>query len=105
LPVSLKGVQLLQFTTAMPLRDAVRFVLSAYPAAGYVIDEGDSEQDEADVPFTSTGLHGKTRISATGPCETTWLVATDSKGSAALDKVPQLSPHSSSSKESSDNGD
>jgi hypothetical protein len=87
-----KGVTLLRFTTAMPLRDAAAFLLKRYPQAGYRLLEGDAEGNEADAPFVKGRLHGKTRLSAVGPCTTTWLVAVTT-GNAALNTVPGLHPH------------
>lgn len=86
------GVTLLRFTTAMPLRDAVAFLLKQYPRADYRLLRGDSEGAEADAPFVKGNLHGTTRLSGTGPCSTTWLVAV-TKGNARLDKIPQLKSH------------
>jgi hypothetical protein len=103
-PVQVHGVTLLRFTTAMPLRDAVAFLLDRYPAAGYRLLTGDSEEHEADAPFVKGGLHGTTRLSGTGPCSTTWLVAV-TKGNARLDKIPQLAPHDKDSDSDSDSGD
>lgn len=88
------GVTLLRFTTAMSLRDAVAFVLDQYPKAGYRLIQGDSEGHEADAPFVKGTLHGKTRLTGTGPCSTTWLVAV-TKGNATLDKLPGLESHDS----------
>jgi hypothetical protein len=88
-PVDVRGVTLLKFSTAMPLRDAVAFVLDQYPKAGYRLVQGDSEGDEADAPFVKGDLHGKTRLTETAPCNTTWLVAV-TRGNATLDKVPGL---------------
>jgi hypothetical protein len=87
--VQVHGVTLLRFTTAMSLRDAVAFVLDQYPKAGYRLIQGDSEGHEADAPFVKGTLHGKTRLTGTGPCSTTWLVAV-TKGNATLDKLPGL---------------
>jgi len=91
-PVTVKGVTLLRFTTAMPLRDAVAYLLKQYPAAGYRVLSGDSEEHEADAPFVKGNLHGTTRLSGTGPCSTTWLVAVTT-GHASLDKLPGLESH------------
>jgi hypothetical protein len=99
-PVTVKGVTLLRFTTAMSLRQAVAFLIKQYPAAGYRVLNGDSEEEEADAPFVKGNLHGKTRISGTGPCSTTWLVAV-TKANAALEKLPGLKSHD----HDSDSGD
>jgi hypothetical protein len=93
-PVQVHGVTLLRFTTAIPLRDAAAFLLKEYPKAGYRLIQGDSEGDEADAPFVKGSLHGKTRLTGTGPCSTTWLVAVTT-GNATLDKVPGLESHHS----------
>jgi hypothetical protein len=76
----------------MPLRDAAAFLLKRYPEAGYRLVQGDSEGDEADAPFIKGQLHGKTRLTGTGPCSTTWLVAVTT-GKASLTKLPGLHPH------------
>jgi hypothetical protein len=76
----------------MSLRDAAAFLLKRYPQAGYRVLAGDSEGSEADAPFVRGSLHGKTRLTGTGPCTTTWLVAVTS-GNATLTKLPQLRPH------------
>lgn len=96
MPVQLQGVDLLRFTTAMSLRDAVIFLLKHYPAAGYVLGRGDAEINEADAPFIRGTVHGTTRLSRIGPCTTTWLVATVTQPGAVLGNVPQLAPHTAS---------
>jgi hypothetical protein len=93
LPVSVHGVALLRFETAMPLRDAVEFVLAHYPSSGYTIGRGDAEAREADVPFVGSAVHGTTRLTETGTCSTEWLVATESSAGGPLSAVPQLAPH------------
>jgi hypothetical protein len=82
------GVEVLTFTTAQSLRDAVLYVTQAYPAAGWVLGEGDSEQDEADIPFARGPVHGKLRLSGDDACSTTWTVATVSGTATGLDAVP-----------------
>jgi hypothetical protein len=103
-PVTVKGVTLLRFTTAMSLRQAVAFLIKQYPAAGYRVLNGDSEEEEADAPFVKGNLHGKTRISGTGPCSTTWLVAV-TKANASLEKLPGLESHDHDSDNGGSDGD
>ncbi|MGN6474624.1 MAG: hypothetical protein ACTHK4_13385 [Mycobacteriales bacterium] len=76
IPVTVKGQSEVQFTTAMPLRDAAAFVHSEYPAAGYRIVGGDAETHEADIVWSHEGAGGKTKLSQAGPCSTTWTVLT-----------------------------
>jgi hypothetical protein len=76
------GVQVLKFVTAMPLSAAAGFVQTHYAAAGYRITGGDAERDEADIQWAGHSLSGRTRLSATGPCTTTWLVATIQPGAS-----------------------
>jgi hypothetical protein len=81
----------------MSLRDAVIFLLKNYRAAGYVIGRGDAELNEADAPFAGATVHGTTRLTATAPCTTRWLVATVTETGATLGNVPQLAPHTAGS--------
>lgn len=82
-PVDVSGVQELSFTTAMALRDAAAFVQQWYPAAGYRIIGGDSEEHEADIDWATANFHGKTRLSGVGACTTDWLVLTVEPGATA----------------------
>jgi N-acetyl-anhydromuramyl-L-alanine amidase AmpD len=59
----------------MPLRDAAAFVQKEYPAAGYRIVGGDAETHEADIIWAHGRRSGKTRLSGTTDCSTTWTVA------------------------------
>lgn len=89
-PVEVAGVQLLKFTTAMSLRDAVIFVTEQFPEAGWVIGDGDAEGHEADVPFSKGTVHGKLRLSGLAPCTTTWLVQTVTRPGADVSDAPGL---------------
>ncbi|HVT22616.1 MAG TPA: hypothetical protein VHE57_14645 [Mycobacteriales bacterium] len=76
LPTDVKGDSEVQFTTAMPLRDAAAFVHTEYAAAGYRIVGGDAEAHEADIVWAHGDTRGKTRLSQAGVCSTTWTVLT-----------------------------
>ena len=82
-----------QFTSAISLREAVLFVLSEYPKAGFLLGRGDAELNQADAPFARQGFFGQVRINGVGACETNWLVAVGSarSGSSPLLPAPSAS--------------
>ena len=90
LPVEVEGVELMEFTTAMSLPDAVRFVTEEYPSAGWNLLEGDVEGREADIPFARGDVHGKLRLRGVEDCTTSWLIATVSRVDVSLDELPEL---------------
>jgi hypothetical protein len=73
-PVDVSGVQELSFTTAMALRDAAAFVQQWYPAAGYRIIGGDSEEHEADIDWATANFTARrgcpvsAHVRRTGSC-------------------------------------
>jgi hypothetical protein len=76
IPVTVKGQSEVQFTTAIPLSEAVAYVHSRYPAAGYRVVGGDAETREADIVWAHGDAKGKTKLSQAGACSTTWTVLT-----------------------------
>jgi hypothetical protein len=94
------GIQVVKFTTATTLRDAVLFIVGRYPKAGYTLGRGDAEATEADAPFVKNKVRGLTRVAALQPCQTLWLVATAAATTAPGGTSPLLSPHPTSSQTS-----
>jgi hypothetical protein len=85
IPVTVEGQTEVQFTTAMPLRAAAAFVHEEYPAAGYRLVGGDAESREADIIWAHGDAQGKTRLSQSGACSTTWTVLTLPAGAKPAD--------------------
>lgn len=67
-----QGRTALTFTVPMPLRASLLFVLNNYPKAGFQLGHGDSEAQEADVPFAGNGYGAAMKISVAGACLTRW---------------------------------
>lgn len=67
-----QGRLLVSFTAPLPLRASLLFVLNNYPKAGFQLGHGDSEADEADVPFAGNGYGAAMKINVIGECLTRW---------------------------------
>jgi len=53
----------------------VRYLLAALPKAGFTLGTGDSEAEEADVPFGRDTVHASIKINDAGHCRTNGLLA------------------------------
>lgn len=69
------GQREVRFTTTAPLRGAVRFFVSALPAAGYTLGDGEIERSEAEVAFRRGALRGNLKLLVQGPCLTAGVLA------------------------------
>lgn len=69
------GLTLVQFSTAMSLREGVVFLVDNLDKRGYTLGRGDAEQTEADAPFVKGDLRGVFRMINRGTCATDWLLA------------------------------
>jgi hypothetical protein len=94
------GIQVVKFTTATTLRQAVLFIVDRYPKAGYVLGRGDAEATEADAPFVKNKVRGLTRVASIETCKTLWLVASVATKANQGGTSPILSPHPTSSQTS-----
>ena len=93
------GLFVVQFTTAISLREAVLFLIEEMPKAGYTLARGDAENTEADAPFVKGNLRGVMRMLAIENCRTDWLMAitTGAPGVAPGGGNPILPPRASAS--------
>ncbi len=83
-----------RFTTDTSLEGSVRFLTSSLPRSGYTLARGDAEATEADAPFSGPRLTGAWKMSATGDCSTSWLLAVQPRSAnPATPSTPPLIPH------------
>ncbi len=86
-------VTVVRFTTPTSLRESVQFLLTELPKAGYPLGHGDVEQSEAEAPFSGPRHAGQWRMSVTGPCSTSWVLAVQARaGSSTAPLTPTLVP-------------
>jgi hypothetical protein len=65
----------IRFTVPDDFHNTVRYLLAALPKAGFTLGTGDSEAEEADIPFAGAGVHASIKINDKGPCMTGGLLA------------------------------
>ena len=62
------GVTFVSGVVPLTFQEAVRFYVTALPAAGYVNGLGDAEMDEAESFFTGSALHGTWKVNGMASC-------------------------------------
>ena len=65
----------IRFTVPMDFHASVRYLLDAIPKAGFTLGTGDSEAEEADLPFSHGAQHASLKINDGGRCLTNGLLA------------------------------
>ncbi len=61
-------------TVPAGLREEILYVNRTLPATHFVLGRGDSEQEEADIPFSRADVTGQLRLRRGTPCSTTWIL-------------------------------
>jgi len=62
------GLMFVSGVVPLTFQEAVRFYVTAPPAAGYVNGLGDAEMDEAESFFSGSALHGKWKVNGIPSC-------------------------------------
>ncbi|MFN2519363.1 MAG: hypothetical protein ABR604_10070 [Jatrophihabitantaceae bacterium] len=65
----------IRFSVPDAFRATVRYLLAALPKAGFTLGTGDSEAEEADIPFGRGAVHASIKINDGGSCRTNGLLA------------------------------
>lgn len=69
-----RGFVLVTFTSPQRLAAAARFVLAAYPAAGFALHGGGGSNDGATVRFAGPAGTGVLHLAGVGSCTTAWTL-------------------------------
>lgn len=71
-----QGVQHVYFSVPMSFTDSVAAYLEQLPAAGFTLGTGDSEESEADIPFSKDGRQFSLKLRGVpDPCRTDGLLS------------------------------
>jgi hypothetical protein len=71
-----QGVQHVYFSVPMSFTDSVASYLEQLPAAGFALGTGDSEESEADIPFSKDGRQFSLKLRGVpDPCRTDGLLS------------------------------
>jgi hypothetical protein len=73
--VQQKPNMVIRFSVPDDFHNTVRYLLEALPKAGFTLGTGDSESEEADIPFSRGDVHATMKINDTGHCVTGGLLA------------------------------
>jgi hypothetical protein len=65
----------IRFSVPDDFHNTVRYLLEALPKAGFTLGTGDSESEEADIPFSHGDVHATMKINDAGHCVTGGLLA------------------------------
>ena len=65
----------IRFTVPDDFHNTVRYLLDALPKAGFTLGTGDSEAEEADIPFSVGDVHASIKVNDVGTCMTGGLLA------------------------------
>lgn len=65
----------IRFSVPDDFHATVRYLLTALPKAGFTLGTGDSEAEEADIPFSRGDVHASIKVNDVGHCMTGGLLA------------------------------
>lgn len=63
------------FSVPDDFHTTVRYLLDALPSAGFTLGTGDSEAEEADIPFSKGADRASIKVNDQGNCQTSGLLA------------------------------
>lgn len=86
------GLVLVRFRTDTSVRQGIRHLVGTLQPAGYTLERGDAEAQEADAPFSKGTLRGIFRMIARETCQTDWLLAVTSAAPQDAAPAPLLPP-------------
>ncbi len=65
----------IRFSVPDDFRSVVRFLLDVLPKAGFTMGTGDSESEEADIPFSRGEERASIKVNDAGNCMTNGILA------------------------------
>jgi hypothetical protein len=65
----------IRFTVPDDFHATVKYLLDALPKTGFTLGTGDSEAEEADIPFQKGADHASIKVNVGGTCRTNGLLA------------------------------